>query len=398
MISPDRYVSLAARLDEQVEADRDKAIALSDDIADHPEIGGQEIESSRKMVRFLREGGFEVEYPFMGIDTAFIGKKGKAGKGGRVALLAEYDALPVMGHACGHNLHGTMSLLAGLALEPLIDELDCELWVVGTPAEENDGAKVKMAEKGAFDGLDLALMIHSWGGETFVPCESLAMDAIEFTFHGKAAHAAGMPWEGKNALNGVQLLFHSVDMLRQHVKPEVRMHGIVTSGGVAPNIVPETAKAFFYFRAPRRNDLNRIVEQVTNCARGAALATGTKVEWENIEISFNDMLPNPSGEAAMTDVFRELGVPLVPSPGVMGSSDVGDVSYRCPALQPQMDVTGGEHIAVHTREFARAVKADAAHKALATGAKALGRMALKTFLDPELQRRMKEEQIRESRC
>jgi amidohydrolase len=284
-----------------------------------------------------------------------------------------------------------MSLLAGLGLEEAMKEIDGELLLVGTPAEETNGAKVEMADKGVFDGLDLALMIHSCGGRTFVPYEALAMDAIEFTFHGKPAHAAGMPWEGRNALNGVQLLFHAIDMLRQHVKPDVRMHGYISSGGVAPNIVPDLAVARFYFRAPKRAYLDIIVEQVYNCARGAALATATEVEWKNFEVSFDDMVPNPSGEAAMTEVFQELGVPLSPSPGPMGSSDVGNVSHSCPALQPEMDISAGRHIAAHTREFAEAVKAAPAHEALVKGAKAIGRMVLKTFLDPELRRRMKEE-------
>lgn len=389
------YMQLAAKLDVAIEANSARIIALSDDLADHPEIGEREYETSRKMVEVLSDSNFTVEYPFAGLDTAFIGRLGKPGKDGRVALLVEYDALPEIGHACGHNLHGSMSILAGLALGEVMNDIDGEILVVGTPAEETNGAKVEMSEKGIFDGLDLALMIHSHGGRTFVSYKSLAMDAIEFIFHGKAAHAAGEPWSGRNALNGVQLLFHAIDMLRQHVKPEVRMHGIVSQGGLAPNIVPETAKARFYFRTPRRNYLNQLLEQIYNCARGAAMATGTEVEWYNFEASFDDMLANIPGEAAMAEVFEELGVPLSPCPGAMGSSDMGNVSHRCPALQPEMDFSGGRHIAAHTREFAAAVKTDKAHEALVTGAKALGRMVLKTFLDPELRRQMAEEQLRE---
>ncbi len=385
------YKTLAARLDAAIEAKAAEAVSLSDDIADHPELGDQEYETSRKMVAFLEDSGFSVEYPYAGLDTAFMARCGRPGEDGRVGIMVECDALPEIGHACGHNLHGVMSLLAGLGLDAVMEDMDGELLLVGTPAEETNGAKVEMAEKGVFDGMDLAFMIHSCGGKSFVPYEALAMDAVEFTFHGKPAHAAGMPWEGKNALNGVQLLFHAVDMLRQHIRPEARMHGIVASGGTAPNIVPDEATARFYFRAPRRGYLNAILEQVQNCARGAALATGTEVEWRNFEISFDDMVPNPSGEAAMTEIFEELGVSLSPSPGPMGSSDVGNVSHRCPALQPEMDISAGRHIAAHTREFAAAVKEEPAHEALVRGAKALGRMALRTFLDPELRRRMKAE-------
>ncbi len=364
--------------------------ALSDDLAAHPELSGEEFESSRKIVALLRKGGFDVEYPYLGLPTAFRAVRGKPDGASRVALLVEYDALPEIGHACGHNLHGSMSVLAGLALAPLMERIDGELVLFGTPAEETNGAKVLMADRGAFDGFDLALMIHCHGGATFVPYRSLAMDAVEFVFRGKAAHAAGMPWEGKNALNGVQLLFHAVDMLRQHVRPEVRMHGIVSKGGAAPNIVPETAEARFYFRAPKRAYLDQVLDQVHDCARGAALATGTEVEWRNFEFSFDDVLPNGAAEAMMEEIFSDLAVPLSPSPGALGSSDVGNVSYRCPAIQPEMDFTG-RHVAAHTREFAAAVTGPRAHEALVTGARALARAALRVFFDGDLRRRMKED-------
>jgi amidohydrolase len=179
-------------------------------------------------VDLLKEAGFDVEYPFAGIPTAFRGRKGKGGP--KVALLVEYDALPGIGHACGHNLSGAMSTLAGMALASVSDELDGEIHVIGTPAEETNGAKVAMSEKGVFDDLDLALMLHCGGCLSFVRYESLAVDALEFIFNGKASHASASPWMGRNALNGVQLFFHAVDMLRQHLPPEVRMHGIITSG------------------------------------------------------------------------------------------------------------------------------------------------------------------------
>lgn len=385
MIDPQQKKSL----DRHLEKLTPLAAALSDDLAAHPEVSGEEYESSRKIVALLREGGFDVDYPFLSIDTAFRAVRGRPGSAGRVALMAEYDALPEIGHACGHNLHGAMSVLAGLALAPLMDSIDGELVLLGTPAEETNGAKVVMADKGVFDGFDLALMIHCYCGKTFVPYRSLAMDAIEFTFRGKASHAAGAPWEGRNALNGVQLLFHAVDMLRQHVRPEVRMHGIISRGGAAPNIVPETASARFYFRAPRRDELNGILDQVHDCARGAALATGTEAEWHHFELSFDDVLPNGPAEAMMEEVFRELGVPLSPAPGPLGSSDVGNVSYRCPTIQPEMDIAGRD-VAGHTREFAAAVIGPRAHEALVTGARALACAVLRTFSDADLRRRMRE--------
>jgi amidohydrolase len=280
-----------------------------------------------------------------------------------------------------------MSILAALALAETPGWTG-ELRAVGTPAEETNGAKIAMAAAGLFDDCDLALMIHTSAGHSYVDYRSLAMDAFEFTFVGRAAHAAASPWEGRNALNGVQLLFHALDMLRQHVRPEIRIHGIVKHGGEAPNIVPERAVARIYVRSPWRNYLKTVIEQVLDCARGAALATGTEVSWTNYELSFDEMLENPSAETMMTRVFEELGVPLVTDMGPQGSTDVGNISWHCPALQPELAVTE-KNMALHTREFAQAVVGPQAWKTLATGAKALARASLLTFLDPDLRTAMK---------
>lgn len=379
---------LIQRLDLEIEKHWPKIVAMSDDFAAHPEISGEEFETSRKIVDVLKSAGFNVEYPYLGIPTAFLASKGKRTAGGKAALLVEYDALPEIGHACGHNLHGSMSVLAGIALSPLLDEIDGELIVVGTPAEETNGAKVEMAKKGVFDGCDFAIMIHCCGGRTIVGYRSLAMDALEFTFTGQTSHAASAPWEGRNALNGLQLFFHAIDMLRQHVKPDARMHGIVHEGGAAPNIVPDRAVGRFYFRAPKRAYLDRIIDQVLNCARGAALATATGVTWRNFEASFMDMLPNKAAEDMVENILSEFGIPVVPCDGFMGSSDVGDVTYRCPALQPELDISAGKNIEPHTREFAAATVSEEGHKALKAGAKVLGRAVLDVLLDPTLRERM----------
>lgn len=365
-----------------------KAVALSDHLAANPEPGGEEFDSSRQHVDLLKEAGFEVEYPFAGIPTAFRGRKGKGRP--KVALLVEYDALPGIGHACGHNLSGAMSTLAGMALASVSDELDGEIQVIGTPAEETNGAKVAMSEKGVFDDLDLALMLHCGGCLSFVRYESLAVDALEFIFNGKASHASASPWMGRNALNGVQLFFHAVDMLRQHLPPEVRMHGIITSGGEAANIVPERAAAKFYFRAPKRNMVDEVVKKAKNCARGAAMATETDVRWETAEISFEEMKFNRPAEKAMETIMKDLGVSLSECPGPQGSSDIGNVSKRCPALQPVFAITK-KPLELHTREFAEATTSPKAHQALLTGAKILAVMTLSMMTDDELREAINEE-------
>jgi len=381
------YEDYAQLLDEGIEGFFAKARELNDFMAANPELGSEEFQASSRMVDILKDLGFEVEYPFAGIQTAFRGIRGR-GKGPVVALMVEYDALPEIGHACGHCLHGSMSILAAAGLTGLMKDIEGTLWVVGTPAEETNGAKVAMVEQGVFDEVDLALMIHCNSRDNFVRYRSLALDPLKFSFHGKTAHAAGAPWEGLNALNGVQLLFHSIDMLRQHVKPEVRMHGVIKEGGTAPNIVPEKASAEFYFRSEERNYLNEVVEKVYDCARGAALATGTEVTWDKFETSFDNMVPNEPAEQMMEEVYRELGITLSESPGPMGSSDVGNVSSVCPAIQPMLAILDHQ-VAAHTREFAGAVTSPLGYEALEKGARALGRAVLKTFLNGSLREEMK---------
>lgn len=383
--------SLQGRFDAEVQKLWPEIAAMSDDFAAHPEVSGEEFRTSAVIAEVLGKAGFDVQYPFLDLPTAFMARRTAGdGTGAKVALLVEYDALPGIGHGCGHNLHGSMSVLAGLGLLPLMDELQGELRVVGTPSEETNGAKVVMAEKGVFDDCDFAIMIHCSAGRTIVKYRALAMDALEFTFKGLPAHAAAAPWEGRNALNGLQLFFHAIDMLRQHVKQEVRMHGIYHDGGAAPNVVPEKASGRFYFRAPKRFYLNSVVDQVLKCAQGAAMATNTEVTWRNFEASFMDLLPNRAAEELLTGICEDFGLTVLELDGFLGSSDVGDVSYRCPALQVAMDFTG-RPITQHSKEFANATVTETGHEALLRGAKILGRAAMAVFTDPSLRERMRQD-------
>ncbi|MDR3321290.1 MAG: amidohydrolase [Synergistaceae bacterium] len=372
-----------------VDAHIEEYAELSDWMAANPELGGDEFKASSRMAGMLLELGFDVEYPYLNIPTAFLAVMG-ARTGPVVDFLVEYDALPEVGHACGHNLHGAMSVLAGAALALNLGEGAGEVRVVGTPAEETDGAKVKMADAGIFDDVDLALMFHANAGFTSPAYRALAINCYEFAFKGRPAHASSAPWEGRNALNGVQLFFHALDMLRQHLRKEMQIHGIVTSGGVAPNIVPEHASAKFYFRAPWKEYLQEEMEKVFDCARGAALATGTEVSWSQAEIAFDNMLPNPAAEDEMGRVLAELGVPVKINLSPDGSSDVGNVSWRCPALQGELDVAGGRRVIHHTHEFADLVKGGPlVRQAIANGAKALARMGARVILDDRLREGIK---------
>lgn len=381
---------LEQRIDAYIAERIEEYGALSDWMAANPELGGQEFEASSMMADKLRGLGFEVEYPYLGIPTAFNAVRGR-GKGPVAVFLVEYDALPEIGHACGHNLHGAVSLLAGAALAESLGGDGAEIRIVGTPAEETDGAKVAMAKAGVFDDADIALMFHINGGFSSPSYRSLAICCYEFSFHGKPAHASSAPWKGRNALYGVQLFMTALDMLRQHTRPEFQIHGIITDGGAAPNIVPEKASALFYFRAPWKKYLYEEMERVFDCARGAALATGTEASWAPREAAFDNMLPNPAAEEELGKILAGLGVPFRFHYETDGSSDVGNVSWRCPALQGELDIAGGKTIIHHTREFAEAVSGGPATRlCLSDGARALARMGLRVVCDEKLRAAIKE--------
>jgi amidohydrolase len=285
-----------------------------------------------------------------------------------------------------------MSLLAGIALADAIgNEIDGEIRIVGTPAEETNGAKVEMADNGVFDDVDFAMMIHA-SSEVLHPIyRSLALVPVVSSFKGLASHAAASPWDGLNALNALQLFFHALDMLRQHVKPDTRIHGIITKGGEAPNIVPDFAQAAFYFRSPSRNYLERVLEKAINCARGAALATGTEMLWEQNETSFREILPNPEAEKQIMRVLDEIGLSYASDAYFGGSTDVGDVSWRCPTLHIHMPFTE-KKVALHTREFADITgNRQMIEKGIADGARIMAHMGLLVLTDPEVRRKMKDD-------
>lgn len=367
-----------------------EAIRLSDYLADNPELSGQEFISSKLFADKLREYGFDVEHPFLGMPTAFIAKKKSAKKGAVVAFLVEYDALPDLGHACGHNLHGTMSAYAGITLSRLLEDVGGEVWIVGTPAEETDGAKCKMADEGVFDRADLALMFHSHGGSTYTDARALAIEGYEFTFRGEPSHAAASPWTGRSAQNGIRLFFDAIDMLRLHCRDGSRIHGLITNISGATNIIPETAVCRVETRAVTRSELNAMQENVFCCARGAAVATRTEVSWERFMSSFDDILPNMAAEQMAREVLEELGVKCVDGPGAQGSTDVGNVSYRCPAIQPEFAISKLP-LSIHTHEFAEATKTDEAHDALITGIRAMSRIGLRVMTDDKLRAEIKRE-------
>lgn len=368
-----------------------EAIELSDYLANNPELSEQEFNSSKLFAEKLNSYGFDVEYPFLALPTAFMAKKIRK-PGAVVTFLVEYDALPGIGHACGHNLHGSMAAYAGIALSKLLDEIGGEVWVVGTPAEETDGAKCKMADAGVFDKADLALMFHSSGGCSFTDARALALEGYEFVFKGKSSHASANPWLGRSAQNGARLFLDALDMLRLHCKDGSRIHGLLTQVSGAINIIPETAVCRVEVRATTRSELNQMLENVFCCAEGAAIATKTEVVTERFMSSFDDILPNNTAEKMSREILKKLGVKCVDGPGAQGSTDVGNVSYRCPAIQPEFAITE-KPLAIHTREFAEATKTEEAHRALITGIRAMSRIGLRVLADEKTRVKIKTEYL-----
>ena len=382
---------LRKRLNEEILKYKDTCFELNKYMADHPETAGEEYESSKKIVELLRENGFDVEYPFMGLETAFFAKRDSKERKYKIAVMVEFDALPGLGHACGHCLSGSISVLAGLALTHLQDELDAEIHIIGTPKEEHGGDKVPMAENGVFDSYDMAMMVHMYD-KNMLATTLLAVESFDLYYYGKASHAANAPWEGRNALNGMQLFFHGMDMLRQHVKPDVRMHAVINNGGKRANIVPEETKAEVYVRSLDRKYLKEVVSMVEDCAKGAAIATQTT--WKRDDADghvYDDLLMLDNGLEVLNQIYQELDLNVTPHENIVfGSSDAGNVSYCCPTFHPALQVVE-EGISIHTREFEAAMKTSKAYEALENGAKIIAYMVADMTSDPERMAAMKKE-------
>ena len=384
----EKYLELKEKIAQAVKENLQDAIALNDDLADHPELSGEEYESSRKIVELLKHKGFDVEYPFAGLPTSFKATYGRNDHKYKVAIMTEYDALPGIGHACGHCVSGAISVLAGIAASKLQDALDADIDVIGNPLEETDGAKCALIKKGVFDHYDMAMMIHLYD-QNLIYCTLNGLASYLYTFPGKAAHASAAPWDGINALNAAQLMFHGTDCLRQHVTPDVRIHGIIRNGGEAPNIVPEEASAEFYVRALDLDYMMDVVRKVDDCAAGGALAT--QCTWDKVETAatYANMRRNYTGEDALREIYEELDIDINGDhEKIFGSSDAGNVSFVCPTFHPTLQIVD-RGVPIHTREFAQAVKTERAHEAIALGANVIALQIAKIFSDENKIKQMK---------
>ena len=364
--------ALAANSNSTIDASKQALFDLSRDVHSHPELNYQEYYSSNALAGFLERHSFQVERGIGGVDTAFRATiTGGAGEGPTIAVLAEYDALPEIGHGCGHNLIAMAAMGAALGLQANAQELPGRVVVIGTPAEEGGGGKIRLLEAGVFDDVDATLSSHPFSNRTLIPAAasrgeswSLAMVGYRYMYHGKAAHAAAAPEAGVNALNAVIHLFTGIDALRQHLRDDVRIHGVITDGGTAPNVVPEFAAANFMLRSRDGRYLSDVVVgKVAQVAEGAASMTGARLEVQEFYPFYENVQPNVVLAQAVGSNAQALGIkldePVAGRPGSGASTDFGNVSQVMPAFELRYAVSE-EPVASHTREMGETAVTDLA--------------------------------------
>jgi amidohydrolase len=372
-----------------IAGERDHIVEVSETIRLNPEYQFEEFMASNLLADHLREVGYEVEKPYAGLETAFRAtlKSGKPGP--NVMVLAEYDALRGIGHGCGHNLIGASGLAAAIGMKAVIEEIGGTFEVLGTPAEEGGAGKVIELEYGAFEGVDAVMMIHHGSNISGAPTEwpvgtNLAVTGLNFEFFGKPAHSALDPFNGVNALNAVIQLFTGIDALRQHIHMESRIHGIITHGGDAANVVPKYAAARISIRSTSRDYLHELVEKVSNIGRGAALATGCEVKIEQGREIY-DFRPSYVIGRVFQDNMKEVGleIPVAREGRTMASNDFGNVSYEVPSISAYFAIST-DPIPHHSQQVVDASGSEFGYEQFIKASTAMTLTALDLMTDPEL--------------
>lgn len=369
---------------------------VSDYIFKNPELGNEEYKASEYLVNKLKENGFNVEENYCGMKTAFRAEKGSGSP--KIAFLAEYDALPGYGkekkpgHACGHNWIAASTYGSTLTLSKIIDKLGGTVILIGTPAEETVGGKVPMVEQGAFDDIDIVLQSYL-ESQNNIACKTLAIDCIKFQFRGRASHAAAHPEDGINALDAINLMYAGIGCLRQHIKSDARIHGIITQGGDAPNTVPDFTEAKFHIRSESRKYLDELTKKVINIAKGASLMTGTEVFYEKFENSFDNLVNLKSLQKLMKKNLEEVGIENIneEGKGASGSSDIGNVSQVCPTMYTEIALDIEEVCHVHDEAYLKYVNSLEAYDKLHKAIKAMCGVALEIYNNEKLLQEIKKE-------
>lgn len=373
----------------EIDARRQQLNELSLRIHANPELAFQEVKAATWLTEYLKENGFSIEQGICGLSTAFRASYGQ-GKP-VIAILAEYDALPKLGHACGHNLIATSAVGAGIAAKLAIDRFGGTILVIGTPGEEMYGGKVFMVNRGAFDDVDIAMMVHPAGLNT-ATTKFLACQSLEVEFFGKAAHAAARPEAGINALEAMLQSFAAINSLRQHIKDSARIHGIITDGGEAANIVPAHTAGHFMVRAEDDGYLDEIKEKVINCFIGAATASGARLEYKWVEARYAPLRNNLTLARLFRRNLQSLGrrVHLFDPRIGIGSSDIGNVSQLVPSIHPLVAIAPPK-VVTHSPQFAAAAISATGTRGLLDAAKAMAMTVVDLVAHAEIVTRVKEE-------
>ena len=368
------------------EVDRlaDRLIDASHQIHAHPELNYQEVFAHDLLTGILDDLGHAPTRGAYGVGTAI---ESRAGAGGpEIAVLCEYDALPGIGHACGHNVIATAGLGAGLAAAALADELGGRVRIMGTPAEEGGGGKILMAREGAFDGLAAAMMIHPADAD-LIQMDTIAVQELYVDYHGRAAHAAAAPQEGRNALDAAVLGYMNVAALRQHILPSERIHGVFTKAGDKANIVPAETSMTWMVRSPTIASLQPLKQRVLTCLESSATATGCtcSTSWQGV--TYADMVDNgPMVESYVANAARlgrTVRDPRRIGKAVVGSTDMGNISYLVPSIHPMIQVAE-EGVAIHTVDFAAWARSESGDRAVLDGAKAMAMTIVDLWSQPGL--------------
>jgi amidohydrolase len=383
------------KVTEAVERLADELERLSHQIHDTPELAYREENAHAWLTGFLEKHGALVERGVGGVATAFRATVAGAGPGPTIAIMAEYDALPGIGHACGHNVIATAGVGAGAALAVLgALPFAGRVQVIGTPAEEGGAGKVRLMSAGVFDGVDAAMMIHGRCG-TQVWRPSLGIIKVKVEYFGQAAHASSWPWRGINALNAVISLFNALDAMRQQLRPDARIHGVITKGGEQANIIPEYTSAEFYLRSISVAYCRELLRRFTAAAEGAAAATGCRVQVTADPTVHEPLRPNATMAAAFRRNLEFIDFPEDPDDGQAGygSTDCGNVSQRVPTIHPYIRISP-DGVPGHSREFAEWARSPLARAGMLAGAKALALTALDLLASSETLARAKDDFVR----
>ena len=379
---------LKLKAKDRVELQRRELIQLSLNIHDNPELGFEEEKASAWLTSYLEDNEFHIERGIAGLATAFRATYGQGSPS--IAMLAEYDALPEIGHGCGHNIIATSAVGAAVASKSIIDQSGGSVLVMGTPGEESFAGKIDMVKAGAFKKIDVAMMVHP-NTLNMVTIQTLACSTLEVEFFGRPAHAAAQPYRGINALDAMILAFTSINSLRQHLRGEARVHGIITDGGEAPNIVPAHSAAVFLIRALHNEYLTELKDKVVNCFTGASLASGARLEYRWRDKTYAPMKNNTTLAQLFRQNLESLGRHVIafdPHFG-FGSTDMGNVSQLLPSIHPMIAIASPE-VLIHTPEFAAAAASESGHEGLMDAAKAMA-MTVVDVLQPGMLDKVRQE-------